>query len=94
VGEIDLVARLQPVVCSLDVDRRHRLLQHRHHPEAEQIDLDDAHLGAVVLVPLHDDAAGHAGVLEGHHGIEATLTDDHATGVLAEMTREILHPLP
>ena len=46
------------------------LCEHRHHAEAEQIDLHDAHVGAIVLVPLHDDAAGHAGVLERHDGIE------------------------
>ena len=43
-----------------------RILQHRHHPEPEQIDLDEPHVGAVVLVPLDDDAVGHAGVLERH----------------------------
>ena len=59
----------------LAIDQRDRVLQHRHHAEAEQIDLDDAHVGAVVLVPLHDDAAGHAGVLERHDRVEAALAD-------------------
>ena len=68
-----------------------RVLQHRHHAEAEQIDLDDAHVGAVVLVPLHDDAAGHAGVLERHDRVELALADHHAAGVLAEMPRQVLH---
>ena len=71
-----------------------RVLQHRHHAEAEQIDLDDPHVGAVVLVPLHDDAAGHAGVLERHDGVELALADHHAAGMLAEMPRQILHLAP
>ena len=66
------------------------VLQHRHHAEAEQIDLDDAHVGAVVLVPLDDDAAGHAGGLERHDGIELALAHHHAAGVLTEMARQIL----
>ena len=59
-------------------------------PEAEQIHLDDAHVGAVVLVPLDDDAAGHAGGLERHDRVELALADHHAAGVLAEMPRQIL----
>ena len=57
------------------IHQRQRILQHRHHAEAEQIDLDDAHVGAVVLVPLNDDAVGHAGVLERHDFVEASLAD-------------------
>ena len=72
-------------------DQRDGVLQHRHHAEAEQIDLDDAQVGAVVLVPLHDDAAGHGGGFERHDGIELSLADHHAAGVLAEMARQILH---
>ena len=63
-------------------------------PEAEQVDLDEPHVGAVLLVPLHDHAAGHAGVLERHHLIEPVLADDHAAAVLAQMPRQILHPVP
>ena len=37
-----------------------RVLHHRHHAEPEQIDLDDAEVLAVVLVPLRHDASGHA----------------------------------
>src|SRR2546422_7652015 len=33
-------------------DERERVLEHRHHPEPEQVDLDDAEPRAVVLVPL------------------------------------------
>ncbi len=33
------------------------------HAEAEQIDLDDAEVFAVILIPLHDGAARHGGGL-------------------------------
>jgi hypothetical protein len=48
------------------------------HAEAEKVDFDDAEIGAVVLVPLHDGATGHAGRLEGDDGIESSVADDHA----------------
>ena len=63
-------------------------------PEAEQIDFDDAHVGAVVLVPLDDDAAGHRGGLERHARVEAALADHHPAGVLAEVPRQIQHLAP
>ena len=40
-------------------------------PRPEQIDLDDAEVGAVVLVPLHDHPPRHARRLERHHLVEA-----------------------
>ena len=42
------------------------VLEHGHHAEAEQIDLDDAQIGAIVLVPLDDDAARHGGGFQRH----------------------------
>ena len=67
------------------------IFEHGHHAEAEQIDFDDAHVGAIFFIPLHDDAAGHGGGFERDDGIELSLADDHAAGVLAEMARQILH---
>ena len=67
------------------------IFEHGHHAEAEQVDFDDAHVGAIFFVPLHDDAAGHGGGFERDDGIELSLADDHAAGVLAEMARQILH---
>src|SRR5436309_14643299 len=58
------------------VHQRQRILNDGHHAEAEQIDLDDAHVGAIVPVPLHDDAARHAGVFERHYRIELSSADD------------------
>ena len=68
-----------------------RIFEHGHHAEAEQIDFNDAHVGAILFIPLHDHAAGHGGGLERHDGIELSLADDHAAGVLAEMAWHILH---
>src|SRR3954452_2041251 len=67
------------------------VLEYGHHAESEQVDLDDAHVGAIFLVPLHDDTAGHGGGFERHDGIELSLADDHAAGVLAKMARHVLH---
>jgi len=58
------------------------------HAEAEEIDFDDAEVFAVVLVPLDDGAAGHAGGLEGDDVVESAVADDHAAGVLAEVAGE------
>ena len=55
-----------PRVPDPGIDQLDGILKNRHHPETEQIDLDDAHVGAVVLVPLNDDTSGHAGGLERH----------------------------
>ena len=82
VGELDRRA--------LPPQHDERVLERRQHPEAEQIDLDDAEVGAVLLVPLHDHAVGHAGGLERHHLVEPPARDDHPARVLAEVARQVL----
>ena len=67
-----------------------RVFQRRHHAQPQQIDLDDAQVGAIFLVPLHDHAARHGGRFQRHDGIQLSLADDHAAGVLAEMARQVL----
>jgi hypothetical protein len=67
------------------------VFEYGHHAEAEQVDLDEAHVGAVFLVPLDDGAAGHGGALEGDDAVEHAGADDHAAGVLAEMAGQVLH---
>ena len=76
------------------IDERERILNNGHHAQSEEIDFYDPHVGAVVLVPLHHDAARHAGVLERDDRIEASLADHHAARVLAQMPRQVLHLLP
>ena len=75
-------------------DHRERVLEERHHAEAEQVHLDDAEGGAVVLVPLDHRAPGHGRGLERHHRVEPSLADHHASRVLAEMPREVLDGRP
>ena len=72
------------------VDQLDGILEHGHHAESEQVDFDDAHVGATVLVPLHDRAVRHRRRLQRNHGIELALADHHAAGVLAQMPRQIL----
>ena len=82
-------------MCQVEIrDELQGILNHSHHAEAEQVDLDDPHLGAIVLVPLNDDAAGHAGILERHHRVELPLANHHPAGMLSEMPRQVLHLVP
>src|SRR5262249_35103861 len=67
------------------------VFDHRHHAEPEQINFNDAHVGAVFLVPLNDDAARHGRGLEWNDGIELSLANDHAARVLAEMAWHVLY---
>jgi hypothetical protein len=67
------------------------ILEHGHHAKAEQIDFDDAHVGAIFFIPLHHHAAGHGCGFERDYRIELSLANHHAAGVLAEMARHILH---
>ena len=76
------------------VDEPDGILQCRHHAQAQQVDLDDAHVGAVFLVPLHHDTSRHAGRLEGHHRRQGPLADDHAPRVLPQVPRQIVHLRP
>ena len=71
-------------------NHRDRLLQHGEHPQPEQIDLDDAEVGAILLVPLHDHAARHAGGFERNDLVERTRRDHHPAAMLPEMTRHAL----
>src|SRR6185503_3298234 len=43
-----------------------RVFQYRHHPESEQVDLDETEVRAVFFVPLDNHAPGHGGRLERH----------------------------
>src|SRR3954465_10134457 len=68
-------------------DQVEAILEHGHHAESQQIYFNDTHVGAIFLVPLHDDTVGHAGRFQRNDGIELSLADDHAAGMLAEMAR-------
>ncbi len=65
----------------------------RPPPPVGWIDLDDAEVGAVVLVPLHDAALRHARGLDGGHLVEAPRRNDDAARVLPEVARQAAHRL-
>ena len=64
------------------------------HAEAQQVDLDDAQVGAVVLVPLHHAPVLHGRRLDRHHLVEAPGGDHDAAGVLAQVTGQPAHLRP
>src|ERR1700693_6207635 len=68
-----------------------RVFEYSHHAQAEQVNFDDAHVGAIFFVPLHHDAAGHGGGVQRDDIVKLSLEDDHAAGVLSEMAGQILH---
>src|SRR5579859_3449274 len=68
-----------------------RIFQYSHHAQAEQIDFNNAHVGAIFFIPLHDDAAGHGRGFQRHNRIELALANDHSSGMLAQMTRQVLN---
>ena len=68
-----------------------RLFNDRHHAKAQQIDFDYSQIGAVFFVPLHNHATGHRRRLKRHYRIKLSLTNHHASRMLAKMTRQILH---
>ena len=67
------------------------LFEDGHHAQPEQIDLDNPHVGAVFLVPLDDGASRHRRTFQGNDRIELTGANHHATRVLSQMARNILH---
>src|SRR5438093_12666628 len=82
-GEVNLFAVMIP-------DELDGIFKHRHHPEAEQIHFNDVHVGTIVLVPLHDGAAGHRRRFEWNDRIQLTLANDHSSGMLPEMPGRML----
>ena len=58
------------------------------HAQAEQVDLEEAGVGARVLVPLADLAALHGGGHERHELGQRAGRDDHPAGVLREVARQ------
>jgi len=66
------------------------VFEYGHHPETQQIHLHDAHVGAIVLVPLNDDTTRHRCRFERNNRIKLALTHDHAARMLSQMARQIL----
>ena len=64
------------------------LLDRREHPEPEQVDLQEAGVGARVLVPLADLAALHRRGLHRDELDERPARDDHPARVLRDVARQ------
>ena len=69
------------------------ILHHRHHAQAEQIDLHDPEIFAIVLVPLRDDPARHRGIFQRDERTEFVLANNHPARVLPEMARQSVNRL-
>ena len=70
-----------------------RIFQHSHHAKTKQVNLDDAQIGTIFFVPLHHYTTGHRSRLERNYGIKLSLADDHATGMLTQVARQVLDRL-
>ena len=68
------------------------VVQRGQHAQAEQVDLDQARVGAVVLVPLQHGAARHPGPLHRAHLPHRAVADHHAARMDAQVPRQPLHP--
>ena len=64
------------------------VLDRREHPEPEQVDLEEAGVGAGVLVPLADLPAGHRRRLHRHQLDERPAGDHHPARVLRDVARQ------
>ena len=57
----------------------------REHAERQTIDLEDSESIEVILVPLDDGAAGHAGILDRHNFAQGQPGQDHASDMLRQV---------
>ena len=69
-------------------DQLDRALDAGEHPEPEQVDLEEARVGARVLVPLAQLAALHRGRQHRAAVDQRPRRDDHPAGVLGEVARQ------
>ena len=97
VGALDLVVHVRIVERDAgEVDRLalrlgdldDAVLDRGEHPEPEQVDLQEAGVGARVLVPLADLTALHRGRLHRDELDERTAGDDHPARVLRDVARK------
>ena len=66
-------------------------MQAGQHAEAQQVELDQAGGGAVILVPLQHGAAGHPCPFHRAYLADRPVTDHHPARVDAQVTRQPLH---
>ncbi len=83
-----VLLRIFSAALPVIVGELERATKRGEHAEAEQVDLQQLQLVEIVLVPLHDGAVFHRGVLDRHELIEAAGGDDDAADMLREMARK------
>ena len=64
-----------------------RVVDGAEHAQAQQVELDELHRLDIALVELDDDAAGHAGVLQGGDVDEGRARHQHAADMDGEVSR-------
>ena len=70
-----------------------RVFERRQHAQAQQVELHEPGIGAVVLVPLEHGAPGHARPLHRAHVNHGPVAQHHAAGVDAEVPGQTQEPL-
>ncbi len=83
-GEIDV----DPLVPMHQVDR---VVQGGEHAEAKQVEFDQPHRRAIVLVPLQDRAIFHPPPFHRAHLGNRPVADHHSPGMDTQVSREILN---
>src|SRR5258708_3239521 len=72
-------------------DQLDAVLENGHLSQTEQVNFDEAKISTVILVPLDDHSSRHRRWFERDDGIELSLANNHASRMLAQMTRQVLH---
>ncbi len=80
--------RERPLLAEVVAHEVEGVLDRRQHAETQQVELDQPHPCAVVLVPLHHGALVHARVLDRHDLAHRAVGEHHAARVDAEVPRE------
>ena len=88
VSVVELHAREVDPLAAVARDQVDALLDRRQHPQPEQVDLEEAGVGARVLVPLAHLPALHRRRLDGHELDERPRRDDHPARVLGDVPRQ------
>ena len=65
-----------------------RVLECGEHAKAKEVELHEPGVCAVVLIPLEHGTAGHARPFHRAHVDDRAVTQDHAAGVDAQVSRE------
>ncbi len=84
--------QLAPLAMML-LDQVERLAHAGQHAEREHVDLEDAQLLDVVLVPFDEGAVGHRAIADRHRLGQQPLGQDEAADMLGQMPRHADHLL-